>query len=432
MIKKLLSTLLFIPFFIYPSQQLSQTDVVPWRHNFQKLKDAQSVHACQALNRWQKLGYNPDITLLEKNSAAIFQKNGPTLFIHGWLGGKDAYKSYKLCSSDNIPGDVVTFNFPDASYWFKQTIFYGMPVTKSSFAGKLDILALLAVLKTLHDIECLPAVWYPHSRGAGVTQAVVAILNKPESNEQEILNEWEITEQIRTDILSTLKIVYLLTPLTNFDSALNKQIQTKIASLDYLFPSLRTKIIFPLLKNHILPWLTHYDPQQKNPIDYIAQWQGLKAAVWLHLEENDCDVSNDNDENLIELLKGVIPEKSLYVSCVNNGGHNAYEIFINTIIHSFYFLHDCISCKSEVPLHENIPLNNARLDYKKNIKQHLSDFSQTSTKNKGFWEHRMTQRLKNIFLVLCFGSLLYYLNKSSYGICGFHVSLTQHYFSIYK
>jgi len=38
-----------------------------WRDNFKQLQNSQSAKHVEASERWQKLGYNPDITFLKPN-----------------------------------------------------------------------------------------------------------------------------------------------------------------------------------------------------------------------------------------------------------------------------------------------------------------------------------------------------------------------------
>lgn len=256
-------------------------------------------------------------------------------------------------------------------------------------------------------------MWYPHSRGSGTAKAVIGILNNPSENEKKLLIEWEINDQVRKGIINAIKIIYLLNPLTNFDIALNKQIQSKLMVIDYFLPFLRKKIIAPTLKKHILPFLTHYDPQQKNPIDYIQQWNDLQCKVWLHFEENDQSVSNEDDVNLTFQLSGKLGN-NLYVSRTNNGGHDAYPLLINQIIHHFNQENNCTHRKMLKNTTDKTPLIlDAQFFSAATPLQHLNSYSQKHTQNN-FSNHRMTRRLESIIKISLL--LLYYLNQSSYGI----------------
>src|SRR5690606_25236095 len=304
-----------------------------------------------------------------------------------------------------------------------------MPLTKSSFAGQSDIVTLLAVLKTLHSADCLPAVWYQHSRGSGTAMAVIGILNQPTSEEKKLLLEWKINEKVRCDIVNAIKIIYLLNPLTNFDIALNKQLQTRLGFIDYLLPVLRTKVVAPALKHYILPFLTRYDPAQKNPIDYVEQWNDIQAKVWLHFEENDSDVSNEDDVNLsLQLLSCI--GNNLYVSRTNNGGHNAYPKLMNRVVEEFNKKNECSYCWGSIDKWVELIIDNAHMSIensnKDGIEKHLDNFSKKHTQ-QSFWQHRMTKRLVCMSKILLTGLLLYYLNKSPYGILGIRFTMTMHF-----
>ncbi len=413
-------------------QQIDAPEKI-WRKNFEQLREFKTTQSFEVVIRWQKLQHDPQITLVVKDDPTIIQQSGPTLFIHGWGGNKDSYTTSRLCSSNNIPGDVITFNFPDASYWIKETIPYWMPISQSSFAGHKDIVTLLAVVKTLHSANCLPAVWYAHSRGSGITKAAIGILNNPSKDEKDLLIEWGINDKVRKDIINAIKIIYLLNPLTNFDIALNKQIQSKLMVIDYFLPFLRKKIIAPTLKKHILPFLTHYDPQQKNPIDYIQQWNDLQCKVWLHFEENDQSVSNEDDVNLITQLSEKLSD-NLYVSCTNNdGGHDAYPVLINQIIHHFNQKNNCSHRNTSAEISNKTSLISDAKFVPSNATplQHLNSYSQKHTQNN-FSNHRMTRRLVSIIKISLFSLLLYYLNQSSYGIFGLKFAMNDQFFTLWK
>ncbi len=454
---------IFICFFI-SSFINSSTDPLNmpeiWRNNFKLLQNPEWNDYDTTQNRWKKLGYDPHITLIEKEYNNT--SSGPTLFIHDWASSKDAYNTVKLCSSNNIPGDVITFNFSDASRWFKQTIPYWMPFTKSNFAGKEDITSLLCVLKTLHSLQCLPTVWYADSQGADIAQAVAGILNQPSEIEQNLLTEWNIQANDRSDILSRLKIMYLLNPLTNVEIALNRYIQSKLFIFDYIFPilsemisakfnnklpelpsdlknELTTKItaikkdpqsfvkkyITPVVKNYILPLLTHYNPKQKNPIDYISQLEGIQnTKIWLHLEEEDI--------NIIQQLLLALPNEHLYVSYINNDGHNTFEALNNPTIGLIDAFNQTNECAYRWALPTQVAtriIQIAQLSKTMTqtaIEQHLNNFSKNYSQ-KGFWNHKITKTFIALLKISLMGIVLYCLKTNSYGIHEIYSKVTNQY-----
>lgn len=127
----------------YGSQQLIEKPA--WRENFeQKINNPKHEIYQNAQELWKTINHNPDIQLIKDDNPNVIHQSGPTLFIHGWNSSPDAYSVYRQCTdSKTIPGDVVTFRFPDASSWFKKTVPYWFPISKSSFAAEPDIKTLL-------------------------------------------------------------------------------------------------------------------------------------------------------------------------------------------------------------------------------------------------------------------------------------------------
>jgi pimeloyl-ACP methyl ester carboxylesterase len=328
------------------SNQASET--LPWRTNFKQIDNPEWSQAPIITEQWEKLKHNPQITLFEKKDRNLVNQSGPTLFVHGWGDSKDSRKTHNRCTrNDILPGDVIAFNFPDASHWVANTIPYKMPLSKSSFAGDPDIATLLCVLKTLHLADSLPAVLYAHSRGAGTTCKTIGILNSPtEDDEDNFLTQWKISETERADIISSFRVIYIIDPLTNFDIALHQQVRTKLMIVDWLLPSFIENRITPHIKG-LLPSITQYNPNTyKNAIDYIKQWNGIKIPVWLHFEKNDEVVGNEDNVECVQKFLSAIPS-TLHVSCTDNGGHKAYEIFINTIVHAFNKQAECSYLKGQ-------------------------------------------------------------------------------------
>src|SRR5260221_10662298 len=113
----LMKKFLLYALFLLPSaivaidQQIADTK--PWRTNFKKIDH-------KALEK--ALGYNPGLELIEDNNPNVVHQTGPTLYIHGWLCSKNATAIRRRCNDSNkIPGDVIIFNFPDASKWVNES-----------------------------------------------------------------------------------------------------------------------------------------------------------------------------------------------------------------------------------------------------------------------------------------------------------------------
>jgi len=134
-----------------------------------------------------------------------------------------------------------------------------------------------------------------------------------------------------------------------------------------------------------LPHITQYDPNTyKDPLDYVKQLKGIPTRIWFHCEKNDRDVSNKDDCAFVQELLEVIPTTNLYISCTDNGGHSAYGILINKIIHAVN-KHVGVShlCDDKYHTREiSTMMNDARIkpedinSLKKDPTHHFENFSQ--------------------------------------------------------
>jgi hypothetical protein len=309
--------------------------ITPWRNTFDQINNPEWKHYTETQDIWTQIQHNPCITLTKKDHTSLVHGKGPTLAVHGWGSSQDALRFYRRINNNTcIPGDVISFNFPDASRWIAHTIWCGMPFSKSSFAGDPDIVTLLSVLKTLCLLDSLPEVIYPHSRGAATALKAMAILNKPHETDKPLLETVHISDEMRLKIVNACKVFYVLNPIGRFDHAFQQQVQTKLALLYCIAPSWVDNIIAPWFKQQ-LPRITQYNPNKyKDPLDYVKQLKKIPADIWLHFEKNDEDVSNKDDCSFVQELLEVIPTTNLYISCTDNGGHNAYGTLINNIIHN--------------------------------------------------------------------------------------------------
>lgn len=67
-VKKLIIVLCFLSqCSLYSMDQEVEVCGAVWRDNFKQLQNSQSAKHVEASERWQKLGYNPDITFLKPN-----------------------------------------------------------------------------------------------------------------------------------------------------------------------------------------------------------------------------------------------------------------------------------------------------------------------------------------------------------------------------
>lgn len=161
---------LFVSLFQYSLSTEEPTNQFPWREFIKKL-DHNSVA--------EELGYDPGIELIEEDNPNVVHGKQPTIFFHGWGSSKNAPRVLEhIKNSEIIPGDVIVFNFPDATKWAGY-IPYFFPIYNSSFAQKLDIITALVVFKALNNVGIFPEVVFSHSRGAGTNINVFGVVNDP-------------------------------------------------------------------------------------------------------------------------------------------------------------------------------------------------------------------------------------------------------------
>jgi hypothetical protein len=308
----------------------------PWRYKFNHIDHAMLE---------QLLGFNPAIELIEDNSPDVIHQAGPTLYVHGWLSGKDAKNLRNRCNDSNkIPGDVVVFNFPDASHWIRQTIPYYMPISRSNFAQKNDIKTMLCVVKALHNAGIQIPVCYAHSRGGAVAKKSIGILNNPSDEWKKELEILGISVEDQEIILGALKVAYLETPLKNVDLVIRKDWESILAPLVYVCPSLKSfasETVPKFVKNNIFPVVTSFNPRDtREPIDYLKDWNNLNATVVLHFQHGDKKVPNDDDAECAKILLTAKPNNT-HVIVGNDGGHDDGNKTISKVIHALNKSQNC-------------------------------------------------------------------------------------------
>lgn len=321
--KSMVLVLFFLPVALFSSPS------TPWRDKFKNIDHAQ-------LERL--LGFNPRLELIEDNNPDVIHQNGPTLYFHGWLSGKDAITLRNRCNDSNrVPGDIIVFDFPDASYWWKQMIPYWMPLSRSNFAQKMDIKTALCVAKVLHDAGIFLPVCYAHSRGGAVAKKTIGILNNPSDQWKKELNDIGINAEDRQAILGALKVAYLETPLKDVDLVIRKDWESKLAPLVYVCPSLKpfaSETVPAFVKNKVFPVVTSFNPEDtREPMDYLKDWAGLEATAVLHFQHGDKKVPNDDDAECAKILLTAKPNNT-HVIVGNDGGHDDGNKTISKVIHA--------------------------------------------------------------------------------------------------
>lgn len=370
-----------------------------WREKFKKVNHP---------SLQTKLGYNPTLELIEDNNPEVVHGTGPTLYIHGWLGSKDASYLRRRCGdSSKIPGDVIVFNFQDASRWINLNVAttsisfpYWMPINKSNFGQEGDVTSLLCVLAELHHQDIQIPICYPHSRGGAALTKAISILNKPSEEWKEKLKTLEITDDTRSKILNSIKIAYLNTPLKNISLAIKKRCENRLFFFTYLFPFLQAFVshqVSSFIQKKVLPRCTSYNATDtKEPIHYLNDWQKTITAV-LHFQHHDTYVPNDDDITCAQLLIAANPNNT-YVLMGKDGGHNYGDRTIAQIIHALNKSKGCSYQNNEDALNKGKEM----LEGHKYSRENVADYIQN--KNKEF----TTQEPQKSFIpnILLYSSII--------------------------
>jgi hypothetical protein len=398
-------------FFALPSYSISQDPKIisskSWRKNFKKINHGQLK---------KTLGYDPKLELIEDNNPKVISQGGPTLYIHGWLSSKNATLVRNRCNdSSRIPGDVIIFNFPDASEWINNSIPYYMPLNKSSFGQENEIRALLCIIKVLYDVGISIPIYYPHSRGGAVLKKVIGILNQPSQEWRMKLKTLNFTKQNRNAILSSLKIVYFNAPLKNIHLMIKKNCENTLSFITYYLPCLKpfvSKNLTNFIEKRLFPIITSFNPQDtREPIEYLNDWKGLNTTVVLHFQYPDYVVPNEDSIKCAKILLTLNSDKT-YVIIGNDGDHGFGDITIAKIIHALNKKLNCSYLEKTTLLDNGQTLLDANKPTLDTVEDHILSSNRIcseSDRNKTSSTHSKI----SLYTVAAALGIFYYFNKNN-------------------
>lgn len=300
------------------------------------------------------LGYNPKIERLPEKNPDVKNKKVPTVYLHGWGDSKDGIKGVKSDiqeGSFRIPGDIICFNFEDA------TINGHLPITKSSLGQKKDILPTILVFELLNSLYNSWNI-YGHSRGGAVAVNTIGVLNKPNQDWRQELKKLGINKKLRKSILEKIEkgVVVLDCPLTEVKPVIRKSIKD-IASVpssslskwvpDFLkrawnsmpdlgLTGLSTDLSLDVSTTSTegsMSILMPYKPWREQAIKSLDNWKGLNIKTLLHFQHNDRVLSNKNDVPFAQKLIERNP-KSTWIVLGSDGGHCSGFQTIYKVIHA--------------------------------------------------------------------------------------------------
>lgn len=249
----------------------------------------------------------------ESRSFAVTTPRRPTIYFHGWADNKNSAKILKnYC--DVLPGEVITFNFPDA---------HGLRALcrHSNFGQLPDVLVGLYVLKKVKDTLNPEACdLYGVSRGGAVIINMLAVLNDTTGKYDNDLQRIGITAPMRQELIKLIErgCIILDCPLTDLKTVLKH----KAPRLD-----LNTA-------QKLVAKLTRYKPDGLQALDSIAHLEGIKLNILIHFQYNDRVVTNLNDAALYQRLIAHNPH-STYIVLGNDGGHVHTHKALRNAMHTF-------------------------------------------------------------------------------------------------
>lgn len=270
------------------------------------------------------LGYDPKITLLKETDPTIVCSARKTVYFHGFGASKGAVAELKTwCGSERLPGDIVTFNFPDA------VTVRGLDTTKSSLGQWDDMKTALYVLKKMHESGEKSVGITAHSRGGAAAVNMVAALADKTDKYDVRLAEMGIDAAERREILRMLQNGHMVLecPLANVQSVVKHQIRESWigATLKYWFGSFSESSISASAASADLGAslvVKKYRPWGEQAIKSAEKWNGANIATLVHFQKEDEVLGNEHDAEFYAKLCASNGDRT-YQHVGANGGHNS-------------------------------------------------------------------------------------------------------------
>jgi hypothetical protein len=278
----------------------------------------------------EKLGYDPKITIVRETDGTVINTGRKTICLHGFGdNGLGPIRAKQADGSARLPGDIVTFNFPDA------VTERGMDTTKSSLGQWPDMQAALYVLNTMHDCGEKSIGINGHSRGGATAVNMIAALANQTDEYKEKFAALEIDAVKKAALLQMLQTghVVLECPLTDVRSVIKHQvaksstgssltswfgpwlasssIRASAASVDYCASAVVRK----------------YRPWQEQALESATKWQDAKIPTIVHFQKDgyrgDEVLGNEHDEEFMARLSASNGATHTRVHTGYDGGHNS-------------------------------------------------------------------------------------------------------------
>lgn len=235
------------------------------------------------------------------------------LYLHPWgvIGLPHKRSSDLLRRYNVLPGDVITFNFPDAGWRLPFPFYY------SSFGQLSDVLPALYTLAYAYDYFDVNAIdIFGYSRGGAVAINMIAVLNDTQGTYDHVLAYIGIDTEKRKKLLELIEkgSLVLNCPLADTNATLK---------------------MYSSMVRKFFSRVTQYKVDGLQALQSVQLLQGLSLKVLLHFQYHDRRVFNIKDAELYGAFKQQNPQTTFLV-LGNDGGHIHTQVTLSKAIHMFY------------------------------------------------------------------------------------------------
>ncbi len=259
-------------------------------------------------------GYDLGIEFHTHSENRFFKREKRAIFyLHPWgvVGMPNKKHAHLLKLYDVLPGDIITFNFPDGIWRAPIPIWY------SSLGQLSDVLPALYALNYAYGTFGLTAIdLFGYSRGGAVAVNMLAVLHDKSGTYDKALAELGITAAKRKQLIALIEngSVVLNCPLIDGNITLKKYSRT-IQFLARTF--------------------TNYKHDGLQALQSAQLLSDLKLRVLLHFQFNDTRVTNQKEAELYNAFAQCNPDAT-YLLLGNDGGHVHSQDALSKAIHLFY------------------------------------------------------------------------------------------------
>ncbi len=259
-------------------------------------------------------GYDLGIEYHTHSDNRFFKPEKRAIFyLHPWgvVGMPNKNHAHLLKLYDVLPGDLITFNFPDG-IWRAP-----IPAWYSSLGQLSDVLPALYALNYATDTFDLKAIdLFGYSRGGAVAVNMLAVLHDKSGTYDAALAEIGITSAKRKQLIALVEngSVVLNCPLIDGNVTLKKYSRT-IQFLAHTF--------------------TNYKHDGLQALQSAQLLSDLKLQVLLHFQYNDTRVTNQKEAELYNAF-AQCKLNTTYLLLGNDGGHVHSHDALSKAIHLFY------------------------------------------------------------------------------------------------